>query len=159
MGTSHIIILKSNLWYNRSHKTSNELQKYLYMREGCLFVLLEIVHVHVRYVNLMWGCKFAIMSCSFELFKGVIAMWTWVICLKGELDIFHKRVYLMGQCPDCDVEKLQLCPQWNCKWKVCAMVMHRVCGNWEGSNGQDKKVSRVEYKHTPPSEPITYLKP
>jgi hypothetical protein len=29
----------------------------------------------------------------------------------------------------------------------------------KNSNGQDKKVSRVEYKHTPPNEPIAYLKP
>ncbi len=54
----------------------------------------------------------SLQSCHvhLNLFKGVIAMWTLVVCSKGEFDIFHKKVYLMGQCLDCDVEKLQLCP-------------------------------------------------
>jgi len=33
-----------------------------------------------------------------------------VVCSKGELDSFHRRVCLMAHCLDCDVEKLQLCP-------------------------------------------------
>ncbi len=32
-----------------------------------------------------------------------------MVCSKEKLDIFHKMVCLMGQCPNCDVEKLQLC--------------------------------------------------
>jgi hypothetical protein len=46
-------------------------------------------------------------------FCGVIALWTSILCSKGELDMFHKRVCLMGECLDCGVEKLKLCPSEN----------------------------------------------
>jgi hypothetical protein len=36
-----LLFLKSKLWNNHSNKSSNELQKYLYMREGSLFVLFQ----------------------------------------------------------------------------------------------------------------------
>jgi hypothetical protein len=54
----------------------------------------------------------SLQSCHVHLssFRWVIAMWTSVVCSKGELDSFHRRVCLMAHCLDCDVEKLQLCP-------------------------------------------------
>jgi hypothetical protein len=45
-------------------------------------------------------------SCCNHLspFCGVTTLWKSIVCPKGELDLFHKRICLMGQCPDCGVD-------------------------------------------------------
>jgi hypothetical protein len=79
-------------------------------------------------------------------------MWISVVYSKGELDIFHRKVCLMGQCPDCGVENLQLCPNEIETERYVQLWCIRYVVVGKNNNGQDKRVSRVEYKDTSFSE-------
>jgi len=111
-------------------------------------VYMEIVHVHVRYVMQpnVRGVSLQPCHAHLSLFRGVATMWTSVVCSKGDLDIFPRRVCLMGQCPDCGVEKLQLCPNEIATERYVQLWCIGYVAVGKNSNGQNKKVLRVEYK-------------
>ena len=44
-------------------------------------------------------------------FSGITKLWESCICTKDEGDMFHKHTCLMGQCKNCGVKKLCLCPR------------------------------------------------
>ncbi len=103
----------------------------------------------------------SLQSCCVHLspFCGVATLCKSIVYPKGELDLFHKRIYLMGQCLDCGVDKFLFCPietsierlvQW-------CYIGYAVIG--KNNVGQKKKVSKVEYKYTPPNKLIAYFKP
>ena len=43
-------------------------------------------------------------------FSGITKLWESCICTKPEEDMFHSYKCLMGQCKQCSVKKLCLCP-------------------------------------------------
>lgn len=43
-------------------------------------------------------------------FSGITKLWESCVCTKDEGDMFHRHTCLMGQCKNCGVKKLCLCP-------------------------------------------------
>jgi hypothetical protein len=41
-----------------------------------------------------------------HVFKGLTQLWTSIICPRGNLDEWHSKSYLMGDCHICGVETL-----------------------------------------------------
>lgn len=92
-------------------------------------------------------------------FSGVTELWQSLLCAKEPLSPWFKRDCLMGQCDQCGVKNLKLCPvelqsdqtiSWRC-------IQYIVVG--KNDEGQDKKSPSVQYMETPARELITYLKP
>ena len=46
-----------------------------------------------------------------NIYKRITQLWTACVCSKPELAEWHKLSCLMGECEDCGVDRLSLCPQ------------------------------------------------
>jgi hypothetical protein len=94
-----------------------------------------------------------------ETFGRLTNLWTSILCEKGELSMWHKRSCLLGECVECGVNLLRVCPfemsSVNLvKWKS---IGYKVVGTTE--EGNQRKASTLEYRETTPCELIEYLKP
>jgi len=92
-------------------------------------------------------------------FKKLISIWSSILCPLFGFSTFHQRACLLGQCKNCGVETLKICPvELDLKkpmtWRKISYV---IVG--KNNDGCDKKVSRVEYCETQPSQLIGYLRP
>ncbi len=56
--------------------------------------------------------------------------------------------------------KIEVAPKWKHNKKIGSVALHWLCGSWQKQCWSiQKKMSRVEYKKSRPSELISYLKP
>jgi hypothetical protein len=93
--------------------------------------------------------------------EGVRAMCDLVLCSKLESMDFHKLDCIRGNCTDCGVWKLQLCPHEVDPNSTILIPWRKFENVFVGQNseGGDRHALRLEYKTTPPSEFIAFLKP
>jgi hypothetical protein len=49
-------------------------------------------------------------SIPSKVYKGITALWQDCVCVKPELEEWHKQECLLSECQNCGVEKLHLCP-------------------------------------------------
>jgi Zn ribbon nucleic-acid-binding protein len=73
--------------------------------------------------------------------------------------MWHKRSCLLGECVECGVNLLRVCPskmssEKLVKWKS---IGYKVVGTID--KGNQSKASTLEYRETTPHELIQYLKP
>ena len=92
-------------------------------------------------------------------YERLTALWTLILCLKDKFLMWHKRDYLMGNCLDCSLQLLRVCPlELNfvkiIKWKS---IGYKTVGTTE--KGNPRKASMLDYHVTLPHELIENLKP
>lgn len=97
---------------------------------------------------------------EFQIHKGLIELWTSILCPKPTLAEWYSKQRLMSDYNHCGVHILKLYTfelQTNkvIHWQN---IRQEVVGQNEDGN-QDMKASKVEYHDTHPSELIKYLKP
>jgi hypothetical protein len=92
-------------------------------------------------------------------YERLTNLWTSMLSSKEELSLWHSRSCLLGECPRCRVDFLNLCPselntdqvvQWQ-------SIGYEVVGQYP--NEQEKKVPRIKYNESNPTELVDYLKP
>jgi hypothetical protein len=99
-------------------------------------------------------------QASSIVYKGIVHLWEDLVCPKGELEKWHKRKCLFGNCPMCGVQNLSFYPkelvgslfdviQWH----------HFALETTIFKNGQSLKKLTLVYKTTTLNEFIDYLKP
>ncbi len=103
--------------------------------------------------------SFNMCTVEFQIYKGLIEFWTFVLCPKLVLTKWHFRQCLMVECSHCGVHTLkvylneletdEIIHQRNIGYKVVGQI----------KDGRDRKASRVRYHDTHPNELIQYLKP
>ncbi len=59
-----------------------------------------------------------------KVYNGVTRLWEECVCPKGEFKEWHRLNFLMGECVECGVGKLSICPNecfvngsWAVAWK------------------------------------------
>ncbi len=99
-------------------------------------------------------------SCSTHTwtYNMLTSLWSSLLCSKEQNDEFHKRDYIIGNCPMCGIKLLQVCLEelfTSSKTQWCS-ISYEVIG--KTYNGQDKKINKVMYNNTKPFEFIKYFK-
>jgi ferredoxin-like protein FixX len=63
-------------------------------------------------MQLNFSCKKELQNQNFLLMnvQGVTKLWEDRVCPKGDFEKWHKLDYLMGECVECGVGKLAVCP-------------------------------------------------
>jgi hypothetical protein len=58
------------------------------------------------------ACDLSSRLCNahWEIFERLMNLWTSILCEKGKLSIWHKHDYLLGECIQCGVKLLRVCP-------------------------------------------------
>ena len=107
------------------------------------------------------GCEHTFTMCDAHKLKyeRLTALWTSILCPIDEFSMWHKRDCLMGNCVDCGLQLLRVCPlelssEKMVKWKS---IGYKTVGTTE--EGNPRKASMLEYRETVPRELIEYLKP
>jgi hypothetical protein len=84
-------------------------------------------------------------TIEFRTYKGLIELWTSILCLKPTLNEWDFKQCLMGDYNSCGVHTLKLCPfeleiDRTIHWRN---IGYEVVGQIE--NGRGRKASQVEY--------------
>ena len=93
-----------------------------------------------------------------EIYERLTHLWSSVLCQKSEFDRWYKRECLLGECINCGVQNLRICPsevssEKLVKWKRTGYEIIGV-----GEDGKPKKAIKVIYCETKPVELIDYCK-
>jgi hypothetical protein len=96
------------------------------------------------------------------VFKGTTALWESCVCPKEELDLWHDRKCLLGECLNCGVEiKLLLCPSELDMESTATIKWRRFEKTEVGMNndtGLPRLILQEAYKETTPTEFVIYMK-
>jgi hypothetical protein len=100
------------------------------------------------------GLSSQICNAHREIFERLMNQWTSILCEKGELSMWHKCSCLLGECVECGVNLLRVCPsemssEKLVKWKS---IGYKVVGTTE--EGNQRKALTLEYQETTPRELI-----
>lgn len=95
-------------------------------------------------------------------YKRITLLWEACLCLKSEFDEWHKLSCIMGDCENCGVDTLKLCPQElseaeepKLRWKQFSYVQIGM----DRETGKPKKRLQEVYQETSPVQFINYMKP
>ena len=93
-----------------------------------------------------------------EVYERLTNLWSSILCEKIKFSAWHRRACLLGECLDCGLQLLRVCPLEEStdqlvKWKS---IGYKVVGTT--ADGNPKKVVTMEYRESPPRELIAYLK-
>lgn len=101
----------------------------------------------------------ATCSAHTRVYQRVSALWTECVCPVSELEQWHQKPCLMGDCPDCGVKLLKLCP-FELSSGGGVTVAWKCFENLEvgsTSNGEVRKRITEVHKQTEPGVFVRYL--
>ena len=132
----------------------------------CCIYHVELEELKVALNNMRKSknvCSHSPATCiaGSKLYAGLTELWESIVCSKGELDEWHKRECLMGECDKCGVEKLFKFCENELQGSGSALVDWRRFSLEETISKKGKSLKRLTlvYKKTTSDEFIDYLKP
>lgn len=140
------------------------------MNEGLSRMRDRMLGVHREHINLCVCpvCQPARSDGSegclahLSVYKGTTALWESCVCPKEELDLWHDRKCLLGECGNCGVDrKLMFCPNEldmettdTFKWRRFEKTEVGV----NNETGLPRLILQEAYKETTPPEFVKYMK-
>lgn len=124
----------------------------------------EGVHFHCECIcDMVCGVNFnnrsfRMCAAHLKVYQRLTNLWESILCKKDDMCMWHKRDCLMGNCADCGIELLRVCPlelasEKKMKWKT---IGFKVVGTTD--EGHPRKAATLEYRETVPREFHDHLK-
>jgi hypothetical protein len=103
-----------------------------------------------------WSIKMC--SVHLKVYQRLTNLWESILCEKEDMCMWHKWDCLMGNCIDCGIELLRVCPlelasEKKIKWKT---IRYKVVGTTD--EGHPRKAATLEYRESVPHEFYDHLK-
>ncbi len=117
-------------------------------------------HCHYNVCSSINESKDVMCSTPSKVYKGITQLQQDYVCGKGEFEEWHKCECLLGECHNCGVDKLPLCPNevignsnYKVSWRCFEIGVVR-----QSKDGQPRKRIREVFKETSTTKFLTYLK-